>query len=232
MSLQGTFYTSNVGNAINTVMAAAGNNGRVVAGQTTLVWLPSISARGPGFRASVKFVGGIGLAWWDVAVIGSGTAPVPLLWAVGAYSASMQITVQQQQGDETAGGFADAAMTGLESMIGQYTGAAILQTMSANWTKPGLTNEFCAIRHIIATQDEQISQLQFVVLNGNSSSTGPGTNILPGVVIASGPAVANTYVVREQMQDVVPPMDFDIAINNGANIFSVNSKTFTEPSGE
>jgi hypothetical protein len=63
-----------------------------------------------------------------------------------------------------------------------------------------------------------MNQSQFATLSGTTGAYAPQIN--QGILIAA-PAGSSG--------DSTPPLDLDVGINNGANIFSVNSRTFTEP---
>jgi hypothetical protein len=195
----------------------------------SIQWIPGMSARGPGFSTQTIAVGSGIVSTWNTVVVGMAGSLAPLYYIIGSIGASFQTIQSFSNVNLPPSAWAEAIKDAMVAAIFDLCGATFLSDTISTYTLPGFGVQFCSIGHIIAASGEVISQFQVVVANQNVQATGSSSYGIPTILMGGQPATINTLIAPITLPAQAPPMDLDIGINNGANIFSINSKTFTEP---
>jgi hypothetical protein len=230
VGLVDTIFAPTIGTALsNAVFEASNAQNGINSTDLSITFDSAIDPRGPGFRVQWKNVTTGVINWWNGVAIGMPDAPWPLLFVIGTSSASFQTNAKFAGVVRGVEAWAEQTRQAMEECVTTMCGADTLMSDVATYTNPGRTDPWVAIAHMIFATPYQIGQWQCAMLSTLSGAVGAGNYAVPGVLYATSSAVSNTFVVHESQSQADLPFDMDIAINNGANIFSVNSKTFTEP---
>ncbi len=232
--LANTYFCYSPGQALQ----ASVNNAIPGAGLTALTveWDSALHASGPGFRTTITNIAGV--QWWDGVIIGGDAGEWPLLYAIGSSGASFLISKSFAFGAITPAVIAATVTAAFEACLAEMCSATFPFGGIVEGTMAGMSRPYITISTLFVQAGDMFGWWQFGVQNtaptiavpgGGTPSTWLGTSLLAGatsqilntIAVPSGPSAS---------QDPLP-YDLDVAINNGANIFSVVSKTFTEPAG-
>ncbi len=223
-------FSWTVGQALLNCLNAVAQNGGTSAGaeDLTITWDSGLDTRGPGFRADFTNPTTHNPVAVESCVLGTTGSSWPLAYVTGTTSASFQATFSIGAGGDQAGAWAEAAADALQDCVETMCGADTIADFDAEFTRPGRTVSAVGVSHRVFTAGEMLQQFQVVVQNTAVTASGPDS--IGGIAMSMNlVALQTTAVYVEKQQQDPLPFDLDVAINNGANIYSVISKTFTEP---
>jgi hypothetical protein len=219
---------NSLGLALAGVRSVLANNATAITGGSlTMSWVTSTSRGVPGFSGS--WAPGVGpRKTFEGSVIESAAAGTnPLAWAtrLDSTSGSFQIlptSTGQLRVDEVMAQLNPALVAAIEYLCGA---TIVLQSVeNLSFGGPGVGVSYGII---IARTAADTCMVVNACINPNMSS-GNNFAFAAGVVPVAGGFPIFGPGITVQSADTTP-LDLDVAINNGANIFSVVSRTFTEP---
>ncbi len=209
----------------------AGVGATVQDGSWDVVWINPLTSHGPGFRWTYLKLGSGVLAGANYVVVGAQPTPVPLSWALGFGNPNRILTFNtgslELDSEEIANSIVGAMTDCIEDICGATTAGSDVYVV----TIPGQSKPFVALGTILFGQAKDARQFQIEVVDFSPDANVIGPQFTPSILNQAAPLVIQNPNLNSGSGDPLP-YDLDVAINNGANIFSVVSKTFTEPSGE
>lgn len=234
MALQGRVFSQSAGLVLTNIVGLSSQQAPNGISAFSLEWNSALNARGPGWTVSVTRINSPITLSWEGIVVGAGFGSWPITFLLGAEPASFQTiwplpTTGTFPGSIPALAIANAIQSGMGDCITSATGGTIVAEWGTSITKPGGTDQYCAIVETIVQQGEAVARWQCVVIDTASQAAGVSTWINPNLLLGGASAALNTLVIPSASSDGSAPLDMDVSINNGANIFSVMSRTFTEP---
>jgi hypothetical protein len=152
---------------------------------------------------------------------------LPISYAGRGSACSRQLNFARSTATADAAEIMTQVVAATAQMLEDSFAATIVSSATESITLTGFSRPGHAVGRIIFTNGIDAGMIVHWIVDElatlwSSSSAIP--TLIPnstGATLYSGSSVT--------VQDVSEPLDMDIAINNGANIFSVVSRTFTEP---
>lgn len=165
---------------------------------------------------------------WAIGVGMSGEyGDLPISFVVKTAGFLSQITMGNiRTGGPTLAQVVSTMSSAMKACLEDMCDAEIVGMGSYTYTPPGFALSFLSYQSWMAVQENDVA---LCVLIGQDVNQAPGhplqtvNNYCPGYGGQTGSAVIAMGSAQSS-----PPLDLDIGVNNGAQIFSVNSTTFTE----
>jgi hypothetical protein len=224
----GFFYS--IGQCLNFVFAQTGGvAGNVMAGTLQCNWIVGLSGGFPGMRMQwLSTNSGHPVQFNDGVLLANPGTVAPMDWVMLLGAPVIQVDFNGNIGCADATEWVTAMSNGLLNAAVAVSGVSTLAQHIVSFRLPGKTRDYISTAFLAVTQGPMVRYNQMVAVDKLMAPVATIPPVSNNWLINS----ATTYIGINQpasspSSDV--PFDLDIAINNGANMFSVMSKTFTEP---
>ncbi len=219
-----------VGEALGAMYSGISGAGAVMqAGTFAVVWVNPLTSDGPGFRWTYnREISPHILVGANYVVLTPPSQPVPIGWVCGVGGPNRQTPINSGALEYDVSDMVMVIGDAVKAMFEDLCGADVSGPEYNEATIDGKTKPIAAAATMMVQQGRDVKMWEVVLIDFSIEANIAAPQLNPTVILGSTTASIQQYSLVAPAQDQLP-FDLDVAINNGANIYSVISKTFTEP---